>query len=164
MKRRDFIKIGGQLTVASTFLTQFNDYKAISEGLNHLNYRGKSVFLYGVASGDPLQDKVILWTQITHDGSIDATSIPVKYTVATDPKLENIVAFGTALATSESDFTVKVDPKLPHSNTTYYYKFEALGHTSPIGRTRTLPRSDLAANKVNRVRLAVVSCTNYGFG
>lgn len=164
MKRRDFIKISGQLTVASTFLTQFNDYKAISEGLNHLNYRGKSVFLYGVASGDPLQDKVILWTQITHDGSIDATSIPVKYTVATDPELENIVAFGKVLATSESDFTVKVDPKLPRPNTTYYYKFEALGHTSPIGRTRTLPRSDLAANKVDRVRLAVVSCTNYGFG
>jgi len=164
MKRREFIKTSGQLTIAATMLNNLNACGSDSHDLDNLNYQGESVFLHGIASGDPLHDRVILWTRVTNDGSIATAAIPVSYTVAIDPYLKNIVAKGKALATSESDFTVKVDPKLPYSNTTYYYKFEALGYTSPIGRTRTLPHSDLAAHEVNRVRLAVVSCANYGFG
>jgi len=57
-----------------------------------------------------------------------------------------------------------VDPKLPEPNTTYYYQFEALGYASPVGRTRTIPNADLPASEVDRVRLAVVSCSNYGYG
>ena len=40
-----------------------------------------------------------------------------------------------------------------------YYRFNALGERSPVGRTRTLP-----AAGVRRVRLAVASCSNYPFG
>ncbi|WP_350582730.1 PhoD-like phosphatase N-terminal domain-containing protein, partial [Pseudomonas sp. HY2-MNA-CIBAN-0224] len=99
--------------------------------VDDLGYQGASPFVHGIASGDPLQDRVILWTRITNDGSINATSIPVSYTVATDPELKNIVTQGRALATSESDFTVKVDAKSLKSDTTYYYIFEALGYLSP---------------------------------
>ncbi|WP_299331106.1 PhoD-like phosphatase N-terminal domain-containing protein [uncultured Psychrobacter sp.] len=74
-----------------------------------------------MASGDPLHDKVILWTRITNDGSITAASIPVGYVVATDPELQNVIARGKSRTTAETDFTVKVDPKLPEPNTTYYY-------------------------------------------
>ena len=173
MKRREFIKLGGQATVAGALLTQLsacgndnNDFvKSDSLApLDDLSYQGAAPFVHGIASGDPLHDRVILWTRITNDGSISTTSIPVGYVIATDPELKNIVASGRALATSESDFTVKVDPKLPQPNTTYYYAFEALGYTSPIGRTRTIPNADLPASEVERVRLAVVSCSNYGYG
>jgi alkaline phosphatase D len=41
----------------------------------------------------------------------------------------------------------------------YYYRFEALGVPSSVGRTRTLPGVG-----VERVRLAVVSCSNLPFG
>ncbi|WP_010199463.1 alkaline phosphatase D family protein [Psychrobacter sp. PAMC 21119] len=172
MKRRAFIKLGGQVTVAGTLLTQLSACSSDDDSTNSntldkvddLGYQGAAPFVHGIASGDPLHDRVILWTRITNDGSISATSIPVGYVIATDPELKNIVASGRALATSESDFTVKVDPKLPQPNTTYYYAFEALGYTSPIGRTRTIPNADLPASEVERVRLAVVSCSNYGYG
>ena len=173
MKRREFIKLGGQATVAGALLTQLsacgddNNDSVKSDSLaplDDLGYQGASPFVHGIASGDPLQDKVILWTRITNDGSINATSIPVSYTVATDPELKNIVTQGRALATSESDFTVKVDAKSLKSDTTYYYIFEALGYLSPTGRTRTIPQPDLPASAIDRVRLAVVSCSNYGFG
>ena len=172
MKRREFIKLGGQVTVAGTLLTQLSACSSDDDSTNSntldkvddLGYQGAAPFVHGIASGDPLHDRVILWTRITNDGSISATSIPVGYVIATDPELKNIVASGRALATSESDFTVKVDPKLPQPNTTYYYAFEALGYTSPIGRTRTIPNADLPASEVDRVRLAVVSCSNYGYG
>ncbi|CAM3583986.1 hypothetical protein GCM10016272_16370 [Psychrobacter glaciei] len=172
MKRREFIKLGGQVTVAGTLLTQLSACSSDDDSTNSntldkvddLGYQGAAPFVHGIASGDPLHDRVILWTRITNDGSISATSIPVGYVIATDPELKNIVASGRALATLESDFTVKVDPKLPQPNTTYYYAFEALGYTSPIGRTRTIPNADLPASEVDRVRLAVVSCSNYGYG
>ena len=172
MKRREFIKLGGQATVAGALLTQLSACSSDDDSTNsntldkvdNLGYQGAAPFVHGIASGDPLHDRVILWTRITNDGSISATSIPVGYVIAADPELKNIVASGRALATSESDFTVKVDPKLPQPNTTYYYAFEALGYTSPIGRTRTIPNADLPASEVDRVRLAVVSCSNYGYG
>lgn len=173
MKRRDFIKLGGQATVAGTLLTQLSACSSDDDDnlkfdqlddLDDLGYQGAAPFVHGIASGDPLQDRVILWTRITNDGSINATSIPVGYTVATDPDLKNIVAQGRAIASAESDFTVKVDAKSLQPNTTYYYTFQALGYLSPTGRTRTIPQPDLPANQVERVRLAVVSCSNYGFG
>ena len=173
MQRRDFIKLGSQATIAGTLLTQLSacssdsanfSRPADSISVDNLGYQGASPFLHGIASGDPLQDKVILWSRFTNDGSITATSIPVGYIVATDQALTNIVAKGRGLATLDTDFTVKVDAKLPQANTTYYYRFEALGYLSPVGRTRSLPNPDLPANKVDRVRLAVVSCSNYGFG
>lgn len=173
MKRRDFIKLGGQATVAGTLLTQLSACSSDDDDnikfdqlddLDDLGYQGDAPFVHGIASGDPLQDRVILWTRITNDGSINATSIPVGYTVATDPDLKNIVAQGRAIASAESDFTVKVDAKSLQPKTTYYYTFQALGYTSPTGRTRTIPQPDLPANQVERVRLAVVSCSNYGFG
>ncbi|WP_201583883.1 alkaline phosphatase D family protein [Psychrobacter immobilis] len=172
MKRRAFIKLGSQVTVAGTLLTQLSACSSDDDSTNSntldkvddLGYQGASPFVHGIASGDPLQDRVILWTRITNDGSINATSIPVSYTVATDPELKNIVTQGRALATSESDFTVKVDAKSLKSDTTYYYIFEALGYLSPTGRTRTIPQPDLPASTIDRVRLAVVSCSNYGFG
>ena len=173
MKRRAFIKLGGQVTVAGTVLTQLSACSSDDDNvkppnqlddLDDLGYQGAAPFVHGIASGDPLHDRVILWTRITNDGSIEASSIPVAYTIATDPALKNIVAQGRAKASAASDFTVKVDPKNLKPNTTYYYGFEALGYLSPIGRTRTIPHPDLPASDVDRVRLAVVSCSNYGFG
>lgn len=130
MKRRAFIKLGGQVTVAGTLLTQLSacssdddDIKPPNslDDLDDLGYQGAAPFVHGIASGDPLHDRVILWTRITNDGSIEASSIPVAYTIATDQALKNIVAQGRAIATAQSDFTVKVDPKNLQPNTTYYY-------------------------------------------
>jgi alkaline phosphatase D len=112
-------------------------------------------FAHGVASGDPLPDRVILWTRVTHvDPS--ATPVPVTWEVARDPELQQVVARGSQDAITARDWTVKVDVVGLEPATTYYYRFTALGRTSIVGRTRTAP-----AAAVDNLRFAVLSCSSY---
>jgi alkaline phosphatase D len=111
-------------------------------------------FLHGVASGDPLHDRVILWTRVT---VADAAPVPVRWTVARDPDLADVVASGTVITDATRDHTVKVDAAGLAPATTYWYGFWARGHRSLTGRTRTAPA---AGQAVDRLRLGVVSCSN----
>ena len=61
-------------------------------------------FYHGVASGDPLSDRVIIWTRVTPQGG--DTLIPVAYAVATDTAFSNVVARGVTSASVNRDFTV----------------------------------------------------------
>ncbi len=115
-----------------------------------------SPFQHGVASGDPLSDRVILWTRVTATQSVP---VPVAWTIARDAELADVVARGEAIATPERDFTVKVDADGLQPGVAYHYRFAALGHTSPIGRTKTLP-----IGNVPSLRLAFTSCSNYPYG
>lgn len=117
---------------------------------------GGSVFRHGVASGDPLTDRVLLWTRVSVEG---CESVRVRWIVATDPRLSRVVARGEGETGGARDFTVKVDVTGLEPGTTYYYAFESGKARSPIGRTRTLPPAG-----VSRVRLGVVSCANYPSG
>lgn len=161
MKRRAFLKLGGQVSVAGVLVSQLS---ACLPETDDLGYSGEMPFLHGVASGDPLHDRVILWTRITQDTTLNASVIPVGYIVASDPDFKQIVATGKTQALADKDYTVKVDVLLPRANTTYYYGFEALGYFSPMGRTRTAPHPDTPARDIERVRLAVCSCSNLSFG
>src|SRR4051812_35964295 len=68
-----------------------------------------AIFRHGVASGDPLTDRVILWTRVTPPAGEDAKPVDVRWLVATDPALTRVVRKGTARTSAERDFTVKVD-------------------------------------------------------
>ena len=114
-------------------------------------------FYHGVASGDPLSDRVIIWTRVT---PLDFNqSISVNYKVSTDNSFSTIVSQGIVQTDSTKDFTVKVDVTGLSPNTFYFYEFESNGSYSPVGRTKTLPLGD-----VNNVRFAVVSCANLEAG
>ncbi|RZA10280.1 MAG: hypothetical protein EOP10_35075, partial [Proteobacteria bacterium] len=113
------------------------------------------IFAYGVASGDPLKDRVILWTHVDERGQ---DHVLVEWEVALDPEFENTVSIGTAYAEPSSDFTVKIDAILPFAGTTYYYRFRAHNYWSPVGRTKTAPE------KSENLRLAVVSCSSIWSG
>ncbi len=115
---------------------------------------GRVSFEHGVASGDPLDDRVILWTRVTPQES--QRKIRVRVEVASDEKFESLVYSSVKSATAESDYTVKIDVKGLSSGTVYYYRFRSSDATSVIGRTKTLPKGD-----VDSVRLAVFSCANY---
>jgi alkaline phosphatase D len=118
----------------------------------------ESLFQHGVASGDPLADRVVLWTRITpSDGG--SAPIIVEWMVALDEALTDVVAAGSSTTDAEVDFTVKVDASGLSPGTTYYYRFRAADEDSPLGRTRTLP-----VGAVESARLAVVSCSNYPAG
>ncbi len=115
-------------------------------------------FTHGVASGDPLQDRVILWTRVL-PGSGQEETLPVAWQVALDENFENIVAQGESRTGPERDFTVKVDASGLQSGSAYYFRFIAEGVHSAVGRTRTLPESG-----VQSLRLAILSCSNFPQG
>ena len=117
------------------------------------------LFRHGVASGDPLTDRVILWTRVTPAETTSTDPISVDWRIGTDPGAEGIVARGSLRASPDHDFTVKVDAGGLRPGQTYYYAFDAQGQQSPIGRTRTLPRGDVA-----RLRLVSLCCSNYPSG
>ena len=116
----------------------------------------RNVFRHGVASGDPLADRVILWTRVT---APESSTPEVAWEISPDISFRRIVAGGRVTTAAARDFTVKIEASSLSAGTTYYYRFNALGERSPVGRTRTLP-----AAGVGRVRLAVVSCSNLPFG
>ena len=119
-----------------------------------------SVFHHGVASGDPLTDRVILWTRVTVPRERNETrAINVQWDIARDERISQIVRSGIAPATPERDFTVKVDASGLEPGRSYFYVFTAAGQRSPIGRTKTLP-----SGAVSRIQLASVSCANYPAG
>ncbi len=122
----------------------------------HVN--AESPFLHGVASGDPLPHAVVLWTRVSGD-SAAPDHFAVGWVIATDPDFRRVVARGVVGTAESIDFTVKVDADELEPGSTYYYRFHALGHDSPIGRTRT-PRK----KRVDRLRFAIASCSNYPFG
>ncbi len=114
-------------------------------------------FDHGVASGDPLADRVILWTRITP--ATPRPALTLSYVVATDPALTQVVQRGSAKTNPGRDYTVKVDALGLLPGTTYYYRFSCEGVDSPVGRTKTLPTTG-----VDSLRFAVVSCSNHAYG
>lgn len=115
-------------------------------------------FKYGVASGDPLTDRVIIWTHARFPNSNE--NVYLNWQVSTSPTFNNFVSSGTVVSTLETGFTVKVDVLGLTAGTTYYYRFGyTFGVYSPVGVTRTLPAVD-----VSSVKLAVFSCSLYSAG
>src|SRR5689334_11325570 len=61
-----------------------------------------ALFAHGVASGDPLTNRVIMWTRVSQQ----TADVDVRWVVARDPALTQVVNEGTAPARAESDYTV----------------------------------------------------------
>jgi len=125
-------------------------------------FAGRAEFLHGAASGDPLEDRVVLWTRITAEAT--TAPIAVRWEVSTDPRFKTLVRQGDARATASRDYTVKVDVTGLKPATDYFYRFQYLRSGKPFGkpvggRTRTLPKG-----AVKDVVLAVVSCALYPNG
>lgn len=119
-------------------------------------YEGVVTFNHGVASGDPKQDRVIIWTRVSPE---QAGDVPVRWIVARNRELTDVVKTGVIAATEARDYTVKADVTGLRAGAPYFYGFRAGSAQSPVGRTRTLPRG-----AANAARIAVVSCASYSHG
>lgn len=116
----------------------------------------KGAFEHGIASGDPTQTSVLIWTRVTPEVE---GPMSVAWGVARDSGFKNVVKRGTFNTGPERDYTVKVDVQGLEPGQLYYYWFSVGRTSSPGGATRTLP-----ATGVSDYRMAVVSCSNWPFG
>ena len=114
-------------------------------------------FNYGVASGDPLADRVMLWTHAKYEGLVE--NVHLLYQVASDAAFTNIVSSGSVVASEATGYTAKADAVGLAPGLEYYFRFSCGRWVSAVGRTRTLP-----ASNVSEVKFAVFSCSNYAFG
>lgn len=131
-------------------------FTGCNDGSDEESSEAQADFLHGVASGDPLQDKVILWTRLT---PVDLSArLKVTWEIATDDQFKLNLKTGVVQTTKTDDFTVKVDATGLQTDTIYYYRFHFGNKTSPVGQTKTLPVS------TNKVSFAVCSCSNYPAG
>lgn len=155
LSRRDFIKsalagVGAATVSLSLTGCGHNDsspsYNDFAVDFNH-----------GVASGDPLADRVILWTRVTPEGT--PSNVNVSLEVSLDKTFENLEFNEPLAALAKNDYTVKVDLEGLKADTRYYYRFKVNGNPSPMGVTKTLPETD-----VKQVKFAVMSCANYPAG
>ena len=123
--------------------------------------RSNYPFRHGIASGDPLTDRVILWTRITPALETTDSELTLRYRwlMATDVALTQVVRSGQGQTSAQRDFTAKVDVDGLSPGQTYYYAFEVDGHWSDVGRTRTLP-----TGRVDHLRIAYTSCSNFAKG
>lgn len=116
-----------------------------------------AIFTHGVASGDPLSDRVILWTRIN---PALGQRVQINWEVALDDGFTRLLRRGRVLALATNDHTVKVDARGLPAGATLYYRFSTTtGQRSATGRTRTLPVGTL-----DTLKLAVFSCSNYPAG
>ena len=108
-----------------------------------LAHPSNPLFTLGVASGDPTHDSVELWTRLAldplHGGGMPPVPVPVRWEVATDPRLRRVVRRGIALAWPQAAHTLHVHVEGLDPDRWYWYRFDARRRESPIGRTRTLP-------------------------
>jgi alkaline phosphatase D len=114
------------------------------------------IFQHGIASGDPLQDRVILWTRVTVPHQND---VEVNWEIAEDVNFKKIINAGQAIAAFDHDHTVHADPAGLEAGRVYYYRFQASGETSVTGRTKTLPNKG-----IDHLRFAQVSCAKFNAG
>jgi alkaline phosphatase D len=113
-------------------------------------------FTHNVASGEPSQTGVLLWTRYVPAG--DAAALTAE--VAEDSGFMRIVARAEAVADASTDYCARARAEELEPGRWYYYRFRtASGETSPTGRTRTLP-----AGRTGRFNIAVFSCSNLPFG
>lgn len=148
LTRREFIKVSAMSACALVISTGLSGCGG-SDGKDNVSFN------HGVASGDPLTDRVIIWTRAT----TLATSIDVNYEVSTDVNFTHVIHNGTVATNADKDYTVKIDVHNLEAGSRYYYRFSSNGTISPVGIMKTLP-----TGTVESVKMAVFSCANYPNG
>ena len=146
MKRRQALKVS---SIGAIGLTT-----SISSSCSKNTY----VFKHGVASGDPLSDRVILWTRVTPQ---QAGPVRVILEVSKNKSFSSII-FSQKLQTSSlSDYTIKYDflaKKYLDSDKGFFYRFRAGNAISETGKSKTFSENTISA------KIGIFSCSNFPAG
>lgn len=119
-------------------------------------------FTLGVASGYPTQDGMVLWTRLAPEplagGGMGEGSVEVAWEIAADERFRQVLTSGRIDAVAADAHSVHAEPRGLRPGRPYWYRFHALGATSPVGKTTTLPSAPA------RLRFAYASCQQYEHG
>ncbi|KAJ3786798.1 PhoD-like phosphatase-domain-containing protein [Lentinula aff. detonsa] len=141
-------------------------------------WKGGLNFTHSVASGDPFNTSVLLWTRAVPVSPPGTTALPdqsvpacLSFKISTFPDLQgDTIDSGDAFTSYDVDWTLKVEAAGLTPDTKFFFQFSDCTNSSsvsPIGTTRTLPSPDTPANEVNGgnpLTLAVFSCSQYQAG
>jgi len=161
--RRTFLVRGGQATAAVALVSSLPAFvRAEGASTSTLPYP----FTLGIASGEPLSTAVVIWTRLAPAPQEPRGGMPerpelVYWQVARDEHFRVIERWGVSYAKPERGHTVHVDVRGLEPARTYFYRFWAAGHMSPVGRTRTAPGWGALPSEV---RFAFASCQHFEQG
>ena len=123
-------------------------------------------FQLGIASGEPEADGFVIWTRLAPQpfepgyGMLPAP-VEVRWEVASDERMQNKVAEGTAIARPELGHAVHVEVAGLEPNRPYFYRFYSGRERSGIGRAKTTPA---LGQPIDKLRFGVAGCQNYEEG
>ncbi|OGA02238.1 MAG: hypothetical protein A3H35_03765 [Betaproteobacteria bacterium RIFCSPLOWO2_02_FULL_62_17] len=123
-------------------------------------------FSLGIASGYPAPDGFVLWTRLAPlpdeaRGGLAPEAIAVRWEVANDEAMRDIVASGTEFARPDWAHSVHAEVQGLAPARQYWYRFTSGDAISPTGRTRTAPAAGVP---VERLRYILASCQHYEQG
>lgn len=123
-------------------------------------------FSLGVASGDPDDHSVVLWTKLAPEplipgGGMPPRPIEVAWEIASDEHFKKVIQKGRTIAAPQLGHSIHVTPEGLPSDSWFYFRFQVAGHTSATGRTRTMPA---IGAQVDSLKIAVTSCQNFEQG
>src|ERR1043165_2443633 len=138
MKRRDFLRNTGWFVVGASLVGLPGCPKDDDDSFPDAGVppEGTYQFPQGVASGDPREASVVVWTRVAPVGETGAQfgSISLRVQVSSDAGFGTLVVDQDVQAAQGSDHTVRVLVTGLSPATDYYYRFVA-GKDSITGRT-----------------------------
>jgi alkaline phosphatase D len=134
------------------------------------SWRTGNPFSLGIASGAPRPDGFVLWTRLAPDplstdpdnpGGMSGGDVTLRYEIATDDGMKDVVRHGTATAEQAFAYSAHLDVAGLQPGRPYWYRFISGDATSAIGRAVTLPAPGAS---LGQLRFGYVSCSNYEHG
>ncbi len=157
--RRNLIVVGGAAAISA--------WLGRAPLLAVRDVSGPDPFTLGVASGDPWAESVVLWTRLAPQplapdgfGGMPARDIGVRWELAADEQFSRVLRKGQVSARVADAHAVHVEVGGLAPGREFFYRFEAMGHRSRTGRTRTAP----PRGRQTPARFGVVSCARYETG
>ena len=153
LDRRQFLKLAAAL--GATLAAGCAHVGASASGWRER----RDLYPQGVASGDPDENSVLLWTRRPYaDGRTQANLL---VEVADDPEVTRVIATAAARVLASADWTCRVlVPDLEPAREYWYRFIDEDGNGSRIGRTLTAPAPD----DPRPARFAFVSCQDICLG
>jgi len=177
MDRRQFIKLGGFITVsaATSGLAGCGGSDSTPPATGVPPATGANwKFPQSVASGDPRADSIMLWTRVVPASLDDVATVTAKSGVSVRVQVtaadntaslgSNKALDGAAVVDAQIELNADFDNTIRHKvtglqpNTVYFYQFSAGDVRSNVARFKTAPAADAS---VSQLQFAYLTCQDW---